>query len=271
MIKPALYSLATLALAMAVAPQKAEGALVGAISNNIWTAVGPGIGQFIGGQCNNPGNIAANGCDASAAGLTVNFFNGAQAVFDVGISIRDNGVNTTRAWITITNLLIANPTAAPVVDTLFVITDQFAPSVAGPVGVGIVGAFGQIGGGNIAFAQAQGQMNFLTTPIGGAAAPAGFTLNTVAPFVQNFCCAPVGFWAANFQNDPNGGVQQLIGALQFTLGAGSTASMPGSFIITDNASDVIEAEMPEPGSMALCASALVGAIAVARRRQRNKA
>jgi hypothetical protein len=241
-------------------------AMVGVIdSNSNLSLAGPGIGNFVANQCN-PAVAVQAICDDSAANIIVNFFDGAMATFDIAGSIRDDGVNTTQALFRITNLVLANPTANVVTDTFFFISDTFLPSAPGPVGVGIFGNFSQMGGGNVAFASAQGQMNYLTAPLGGGVVPGGFTLTTVDPFVLNFP-GPIGFWAMNVQNDPLGGVVQLVGALQFTLGPGSVVNMPGSMLLSYNDTDALLEEAPEPGTMAVTASGLVGVFALCRRRK----
>ena len=131
------------------------------------------------------------------------------------------------------------------------------------MGVGIIGSFlSNAGfGGNISFASSQAQMNFLTTGLitstafGGPLA--GLSLTTVAPFVSCIGCSPVPFWATSFGVDGAGGVEQLIGAINFTPGPGSSIALPGSLIIENNNEQAITSELPEPGTFGTLAGAML--------------
>lgn len=156
--------------------------------------------------------------------------------------------------ISATNTNIGGPNIS---DNLFVVSDQFDLSIAGTAGVGIIGSYVSNAGrgGNISFASTQAQMNYLTTGLitqanfGGPLT--GFSLITPATFVSCFVCSPVPFWEATFINNAPAGVEQLIGAINFTLGPGSSAVLPGSVLIENNDNAAIIAELPEPGSMLL--------------------
>ncbi len=224
------------------------------------------------------GNIAnlAGTCAAGCAGAA-NFNTGALladglvVTGTVGEFIQEDGLgDTTSAFLRVTNLTAVNTGAFAINDTFFVVSDQFDPSLAGPVGVGIIGSFVNAGaplGGPVAGA-VQAEMNFLTTGLITNAlfgAPlAGFFLDTPQPFVNCVACSPIGFWAANFGVGP-GGVEQLIGAINFQLAPGSSIVMPGSMIITDNDNSAITSELPEPATNVLLGSALIGLAALRRR------
>lgn len=83
-------------------------------------------------------------------------------------------------------------------------------------------------------------------------------------------CGPIGFWAATFGVDNVGGVRELIGAINFTIGAKSSVGLPGSLLIEtgDNAS--ISSELPEPATFGLLGLAL-GGPGVMKRRSRARA
>ena len=190
-------------------------------------------------------------------------------------TVQENALGrATSALLRVTNIVATNTNARGGIlsDTLFLVSDIFGPSLAGSaVGVGIVGSFVGDGFGTTSFAQASAQMNFLTTPLNNFNAPlAGFTLNTVNPFVTCVVCGPIGFWAATFGVDNVGGVQELIGAINFTIGPQSSVVLPGSLLIEtgDNAS--ITSELPEPATFGLLGLGL-GGLGVMKRRSRARA
>jgi hypothetical protein len=200
-------------------------------------------------------------CQAGCDSGFVPFTTGAQLADGMVISgnirqvVQENGAgNTASALLLVTNILATNFGPNTISDTMFIASDQFAPSVAGPVGVGISGAFLSNAGvfGNISFASTQAAMHFLTTGIitqanfGGPLT--GFSLFTESPFVSCIGCSPVGFWASTFGFDQAGGVEQLIGAINFTLGPGASIALPGSFMIENNNNAAITAETPEPAA-----------------------
>jgi hypothetical protein len=189
--------------------------------------------------------------------------------------IVENGVNTTSALLLVTNIVATNTGGGVANDNFFIVSDQFLPSVPGPVGVGIAGAFVSNGGfgGNIPLASTQAQMNFLTTGLITQAAfggpLAGFALTTANPFVTCVACSPVPFGVASFGFDAAGGVEQLIGVINFTLGPGSSIVMPGSWIIENNNNEAITSEIPEPATYSLCGAGLLLAGFKARRRRQT--
>jgi PEP-CTERM motif len=131
--------------------------------------------------------------------------------------------------------------------------------LAGAAGVGIIGAYVADGAGNIAFASTQAQMNYLLAPVGGFAAPINnFTLTTPATFVTCVLCGPLPFWEAAFANPAPGSTVQLIGAINFTVNPGDSIVLPGSLLIEDDDNAAIQAELPEPGTVFLLGSALIG-------------
>jgi hypothetical protein len=253
-------------LLLGVGVKPASAAAIGFAGTGGWVV--DGLIQDISGNCNPQ-------CDSGF----VPFTTGALLADGLIVSgmvrqlIVENGVNTTSALLLVTNIVAANLGAGTVNDNFFIVSDQFLPSIPGPVGVGIFGAFTSNGGvgGNIPFAHTQAQMNFLTTGFITQAAfggpLTGFALTTVDPFVSCLLCSPVPFAALNFGNDPLGGVEQLVGVINFNLGPGSSMVLPGSWLITNNNNEAILAEVPEPASLGLCGAAL---FAIALRMKRRK-
>ncbi len=247
-----------LAACLGVFPDPASATLIGFAGTGGFVVAGPGIGDLT-------GTCFPLACDSGFVQFTTGNLLADGMVISGNIRevVQENGAgNTTSALLLVTDILAINFGGNTISDTMFIVSDQFAPSVAGPIGVGISGAFLSNAGvfGNISFASTQAQMNFLTTGIitqanfGGPLA--GFTLTTEAPFVSCIGCSPVGFWASTFGFDPAGGVEQLVGAINFTVGPGASIALPGSFMIEDNNNAAIGAEMPEPATFAMLGGAL---------------
>jgi hypothetical protein len=57
----------------------------------------------------------------------------------------------------------------------------------------------------------------------------------------------------------------LVGAINFTLGPGASAVLPGSIIVEDDDSGVIDSELAEPGTIIMAGSAVFGLAALRRR------
>lgn len=236
-----------------------------------------GTGGFIvAGGIGDLAGLCAAGCDSGF----VPFNTGALLADGMVVSglvretIQEDGLgDTTSALLRVTNIVATNTNVGggAISDTMFLVSDQFDPSLPGPVGVGIIGAFlSNAGlGGNISFDSTQAEMNFLTTGLITQAAfggpLTGFTLDTVDPFVSCVACSPVGFWAADLGFDPVGGVEQLIGAINFTIGPGASIALPGSLLIEDNDNADIQSELPEPSTVLLLGGAL-GGIGLLRRK-----
>lgn len=184
-----------------------------------------------------------------------------------------------QALLRVTNIVATNNNigGGAISDTFFMVSDQFDPALAGlNAGVGIVGAYlntnGLIGA-PVSFASTKAQMNYLTTGVLTQAAfggpLTGFSLTTATAGVTCVACSGIGFGQAAFAPGVAGGVEQLVGAIQFTLGPQSAAVLPGSLILEEDSTDsVINAEVaPEPTTMLLCGSALLVAGLFGRRRK----
>ena len=252
-----------------LAPGNARAALLGFQGTGGFIVDGPGIGAL--GACFpvacDSGFVAFNTGALLADGLNVQGL--------VRETVLGDGLgNTASALLRVTNIVATNTNIAGGVisDNLFLVSDIFNPSVAGTAGVGIFGSFQSTAGAgnNISFAQTQAQMNYLSTPIGAFGGPiVSFSLTTVSPFVTCVACSPVGFGAFAIANPVAGGIVQLVGAINFTVGAGSQVVLPGSLLIEDDNDASIISETPEPGTLALFGSAMAGLGFVRRRRRRN--
>lgn len=252
-MKKSIFLTAAFAVAFTLSPTKLNAAALGFAGTAGFGIVG-NIGNVSGcliALCAfDSGNVAFN-TGVLADGMQISGF--------VRQVITESLGTTTSALLLVTGITATNTNIAGpnISDNLFVVSDQFDLSIAGTAGVGIIGAYlSNAGrGGNISFASTQAQMNYLTTGLitqanfGGPLT--GFSLTTPSTFVSCFVCSPIAFHEAAFINNAPAGVEQLIGAINFTLGPGSSAILPGSVLIENNNDAAISAELPEPGSMLL--------------------
>jgi hypothetical protein len=253
---------AGLALAIALVTHPAHSAALGYSGTGGWATAG--VIGVTGGVCN---PVCDSGFVPFDTGVLLD---GMEISGQVRQIIQEAGGNTLSALLLVTNIVATNFNVVNTAsDTLFIVSDQFDPSVPGPVGVGIIGAFVANLGGNIPLSSVQGQMNFLTTGLITQAAfggpLTGFTLNTTQPFVACLLCGPVPFATSNFGVDAAGGVEQLVGAINFTLGPGASIVMPGSFLIEENDNEAITSEVPEPATAGICGGSLVALGLIFRR------
>jgi hypothetical protein len=166
------------------------------INGGGWVAVAAG-GTFNTGANTNCG-VGANCAENSAIAVLAG---GISITGAVAFTTTDVAGSTTsaleQATLTIdnTNACCAGAGASTNVLVAFV-SDEFDPSVVGPAGVGIFGAFANDGNGNAPFvtADSQGQMNYLAN--GGAwnGAPGLGSFSLTTPLVGWTGVSPVGFW-----------------------------------------------------------------------------
>ncbi len=265
MKKTYCYALLAVAVLCGVPSNRAMAAALGFTGTGGFIVDGPGIGNLQGGIC------FPVACDSGFAAFNTGALlaDGMVVTGNVREIIQEDGIgDTTAAFLQVTNIVATNTGVARASDTLFLVSDVFDPSLAGSAGVGITGAYVADGAGNISFASTQAQMNYLLVPVGGFAAPLNnFSLTTPATFVTCVLCGPVPFWEAAFVNPAPGGTVQLVGAINFTVDPGDSIVLPGSLLIEDDDDAVIQAEAPEPGTVFLLGSALLG-IGVLRKRTR---
>jgi hypothetical protein len=256
-----------IAASLYLMPDSASAALLGFEGTGGFIVDGPGIGAL-------PACFPV-ACDSGF----VAFNTGALLADGMNVSglvretvLGDGAGGTASALLRVTNIVATNTNIGGglISDTLFLVSDVFNPSVAGTAGVGIFGSFQSTAGvgGNISWAQTQAQMNYLTTPVGAFGGPiVSFSLTTVSPFVTCVACSPIGFGAFAFANPVAGGIVQLVGAINFTVGAGSQVVLPGSLLLEDNDEASILSETPEPATFLLFGTAMAG-LGAARRYRR---
>jgi hypothetical protein len=243
------------ALTLCLVPTRASAAIVGFTGTGGFVAVG-GIGN-VGGGCFpvacDSGFVPFDTIALLADGMRV-------SGFVRQIVQEDIAGNTVSALLRVTNIIATNNGAGLANDTFFVVSDIFNPSLAGNAGVGIAGSFQSLAGvGGPVTASTQAQMNYLSTPINALGGPVvSFALTTVSPFANCVFCSPIPFFAAAFVNNAPGGIEQLVGAINFTAGPGSQIVLPGSLILEDNNSAAITDEAPEPATLLLMGGMLAG-------------
>jgi hypothetical protein len=234
------------------------------INGGGWFAVGVG-GTFNTGNNTNCG-IAANCAENSA----INVLAGGIAITGaVAFTTTDVAGSTTsaleQATLTIdnTNACCAGAGASTNVLVAFV-SDEFDPSVAGPAGVGIFGAFANDGNGNAPFvtADSQGQMNYLAN--GGAwnGAPGFGSFSLTTPLVGWTGVGPVPFWELAVGGSV-GSIQELVGVVGADVSGDSEVTFPVT--IEDDDTSFLDAEAPEPASFLLLGVGLA-AVGLSRRR-----
>ncbi len=157
------------------------------------------------------------------------------------------------AILTVTDFLITNTSAAAITDSIFIASDTFPILPALPGFVGVSGSFlaGSAGPdaiqGTIFFNQPIGLFDpFLTA----AVAVGAHGVNV-----------PFGAFAVGIVP---AGTFQLGGILTFTLAAGASIFMPGSYNVSDNIA--ADGQLPEPGSIILLGSGLLAAGFIGRRK-----
>jgi len=252
--------------AICIIPTSASAGAIGVVGTTGFGIVG-GFGLNPGGI----GNATCATCVFTSQDAFAFVFADGLAVSGV-IAQRDVEVAgvTTSALMRVTNLTFADIGLGAISDTMYFFGDQFDPSIAGSAGVGIIGQYQSTAGflGDIPYASAQAQMNYVQAIVA-PGVPVGFSLTTPATFVTCVVCSPVGFWESARVPLAPGGVQELVGALGVTLQSGSAVVLPGSVLIDDNdPTDYLNEVAPEPGTVALLGSSLIGLVALARRRRR---
>lgn len=185
------------------------------------------------------------------------------------------GGATAFAWLSVTNVRAINIGPNIVSDNVYFFSDVFSPSVPGTAGVGIVGYYGNAGPGGLPVggvyaASSQAQMNYLYAPIVAPGGAPTISLTTPSTFVVcNPCISSTRFWEAARVNGLPGGVVQLVGGINFTVGAFDEIYLPGSLILDTNYPDLYNSEVPEPTTFGLIGVGMVFA-GVARRRARRR-
>ena len=257
-------------LALQLSSGLASAAIIGFTGSGGFVAQG-GVQDATNGFCN-------PGCDSGFIPFdTVNLLtDGVRVSGLVRQTIVENAFGTQTAVLRVTNIVATNNNAigtGQTSDTFFFVSDIFDPSPNGKnAGVGISGSYTNTLGlnlGPVPFASTQAQMNYLTVPLNNLGAPiAGFSLTTPATFVSCLACAGIGFFESAFANNVPGGVQQLVGAINFTLDPGSAIVLPGSLIFEEGADEAILSEAPEPATFGMMGTALAGAFFVIRKRRK---
>lgn len=185
------------------------------------------------------------------------------------------GGATTYAWLSVTNVKAINVGPNIVSDNVYFFSDVFSPSVPGTAGVGIVGYYGEagLGGlpvGGVYAASSQAQMNYLYAPINAPGGAPTISLTTPSTFVVcNPCLSSTKFWEAARVNGLPGGVVQLVGGINFTVGAFDEIYLPGSLILDTNYPELYTSEVPEPTTFALIGVGMIGAGFARRWRSRK--
>jgi hypothetical protein len=219
-------------------------------------------------------NLSGLGGGVAANTLTFTLADGLVVHFDIAEVITGNvlGNPTISATLRLTNVYAINTALTPVSDNIYIFSDVFNPSIAGTAGVGVVGYYGAAPGigflpvGGAYAASSQAQMNFLFAPLFGPGAAPGFSLTTPSTFIAGVFPFPTAFYEWARTPSP-GGIVQLVGGLNFTLGVGSEIYMPGSLIVDDNDPGTFASEAPEPATFAGIGSGLIG-LAIFRRRRK---
>jgi hypothetical protein len=258
----AFSGVAALSLALLTLPQTATAGAIGYIGTGGWGLAGPGVA-----------NATCVTCVFTWTNLGINFVlaDGLAVTMDANETFVEVGGFTTSAYLRVTNVVAANLSPNLVSDNIYLFSDYFDPSLAGPAGVGVIGEMGTLGlGAGFYGASVQGQMNYLISPLINPLAAPGFSLTT--PSFAIDCTVvgpcPVGWYGLTaFVGLAPGGVQQLVGGLNFTLAPNSTIVMPGSMIVEDNDNAAITSEIPEPVSLSLFGGGLIG-LAMLRRRKK---